>query len=123
MRKKKKKVEVEQPIPGAAKPKAVLAVTKMEIPLPLFKEGDKVRFRLMHTTGYNAPQWEKEPYRVLSRSLQYRWNNDMKFAYLYRLQRCHTSVEWQGWAAWAIATEWEEDQLELWDEEKDRGES
>lgn len=108
---KKKTAEVEKVVTEKSKVKDVLAVEKMEILLPLFGDGDKVRY--MSTYGTLTGTWEMEPYRILSRSLQYRWNNDMKFAYLYRLRRWHSVVEYEGWAAWQTVTAWE-DQLEFW---------
>ncbi len=106
---KRKVVEVEQlgqQIGKTAKAR-LIALKDQALPTPRFEEGQKVRY----TTVYGTV--EPKPYRILSRSLQYEWLNDMNFAYLYRLRRWDAHVEEHGWADWHTATVWES-QISPW---------
>src|SRR5882672_954533 len=107
MRRAKKVIEVEG-IAARDVPKAVpLVIRDQVVPLPLFAEGDKVRYMSSYGRSKTPYQWEKEPYRIIGRSLQYDWLNEMNYAYSYRLRKWDVDVERQGWAAWDTITAWE----------------
>ena len=118
---KKKVVEVEEAPPSDSvmpkKPKREPIVIKDQVvPVPRFFEGEKVRYTSVYGIGKVPPQPEKEPYRIVNRSLQYQWLNDMNFAWLYRVSRWDTADESVLLIAWDTTAVWES-QLESWKEE------
>ena len=116
MRRAKKVIEVEG-IAARDVPKAVPRVIKDQaVLLPFYEEGDKVYYTSSYGLSKTPYQREKEPYRVLSRSLQYDWLNEMNYAYSYRLRKWDADVERQGWGAWDTVTAWE-NQLASWIED------
>ncbi len=106
---KRKVVEVEQPTePVVQRKRPRVEIKEQAIPSPKFAEGAKVRL--------DRHQRDKEPYRIISRSVEYDWLGVMDYVHLYRVRKWDASVEQNGWADWHTSTVWES-QIEPWIDE------